>query len=301
MVKIPDGAKRTWETWGHFAHAKALLETLGMWEWTKTVVIGAVVSAFWWIFGFFKGVPPVWLWAASVIIFVVVGFIAAMFFAGQAISQMPTPIKPKEIPANRGKREETTLTLKPSHNVGPYIVLAAIILVGGAYALINWPTQLQYAETKLVFSFMARPPIPEVKQFLGFDVIWIDSGPLDVSNVRYHYKFRMSRQELLTNKEIGDDLDDVKNQVPQRDLFANELSPRSPPSYVTMQDEQYNMADWTSVRDGKSRIYMFAVFKYDVEDKAKVVYICLMYDKDFPAVHECFKHAITEIDTSVGR
>jgi hypothetical protein len=91
MVKFRERAKRSWETWGHVAHAKALLESLGLWEWTRNSFIALIMAGASWVLGSFARVPLPWLWGGSVAVFVVVTLVLAMFFAQRAISKLPRP------------------------------------------------------------------------------------------------------------------------------------------------------------------------------------------------------------------
>lgn len=174
-------------------------------------------------------------------------------------------------------------------SLGISMVIAAFILVGGAWVIFNWPSQLQYDQTKLIFGVIARPPIPDIHQFLGFNVLWNNSGPLEIANYRSNYKFKQIGNSELTDKEIDDEFDDVTSRVPQKDLVSNSVPPGGPGSYLTMEDQRFTPEDWREVIGGKSTIYFFAVFKYDVGDKTKIADICLLYNKDFPAVHNCLE------------
>lgn len=162
-------------------------------------------------------------------------------------------------------------------------------MVGGVLVVFNWPSQVQYDRTRLVFTAMPRPPLPDQHQFLGFNIAWNNPGPLEITNYRESYRF-ISVNEYLSNREIDGEFDDVTSRVPQRDLFSNSVPVGGPGIFITMQDQRFTPEDWRAMLDGKTLIYMFAVFKYDVDDKSKIADICLLYNKDFPSVHNCYRN-----------
>jgi hypothetical protein len=204
---------------------------------------------------------------------------------GLAILERMTPMKKAGISKRANKAE-----IKSSGtSLGICIIIAAIIAVGGAWVIFNWPTQVQYDQTRLVFTAVSRPPMPDIHQFLGFNIGFNNSGPLEITNFRSQFHFK-SVSEELSNKEIDDELSDVTRRVPERELFSNSIPVGGPGDFGTMQDERYTPDDWQQVLKGKLMIYMFAVFKYDVGEKHKISDICLVYNKDFPSVHNCYRN-----------
>jgi hypothetical protein len=179
--------------------------------------------------------------------------------------------------------------------LGISMIIAALIVVGGAWAIFNWPTQLQYDQTRLVFNSLPGPPLPDIHQLLGFNIFFNNSGPLEITDYRLQFKFKSVKEEL-TNKEIDDEFSDISRRLPEKDLFSNSLPVGGSGSYITMQDEKYTPDDWQDVLSGKMMIYMFSTFKYDVGDKTKNSDICLVYNKDYPAVHNCYRNNKTYYD-----
>jgi hypothetical protein len=150
------------------------------------------------------------------------------------------------------------------------MIIAALIVVGGAWAIFNWPPQLQYDQTRLIFNSLFRPPLLEPHQSLGFNIGFNNSGPLEITDYRIQFKFK-STKEGLTNKEIDDEFSDVRSRLPEKDLFSNSLPAGGFGGYITLQDEKYTPDDWRDVLSGKIMIYMFSTFKYDVGAKRRIL------------------------------
>ena len=183
-------------------------------------------------------------------------------------------------PVNKAAQSGSSHWLLPAA-----IIIAAIIVVGGLWALFNWPNQLQYDRTKLIFASASRPPVPERSQYLGFNIAWTNSGPLTISYVRHFYKFKETSDDL-TPKQIEEEFEDITQRLPPKDLFSDELPPGIG-GFSTMEDQRFNGADWNEVLAGRKLIFFFAVFKYDVESQSKIGEICLVYARDYPSVHTC--------------
>jgi hypothetical protein len=190
---------------------------------------------------------------------------------------------------NRQVKNNTAIFL------GTSIIISTIIAVGGAWVIFNWPTQLQYDQTRLVFTTIPLPPLPDIHQSLGYHVFFNNSGPLETSNYRLQYKFK-STKEPLTIKETDDEFDDVSHHMPDKDLFSNSLPVGGGGSYITLSDDKYTLDDWREVLGGRLLIYMFVTFKYEVGGKKKDSDICLFFNKNCPAVHNCYRNNKTYYD-----
>jgi hypothetical protein len=179
--------------------------------------------------------------------------------------------------------------------LGAYLLTSTLVVAGVLYYIHNWPSLLDYNSTRLNFSLDARP-ITVDNKYLGYDVRWRDTGPLNIRNVRYFHHFKSS-SEALTHEEIDSQLDDVERKVPPRGINVEELSPQSAADWITMDDHRFSANDWDDVKHGKIMIYFFSVFKYDVEERAKTVKICFIFGSDFPpAVHTCLHNNETSYD-----
>ena len=107
----------------------------------------------------------------------------------------------------------------------------------------------------------------------------------------------------MTSKEGAPRGINVKGKVPPRGINIEKsflLNLRQIGSPWMIRDFPLT---WDDVKNGKIMIYFFSVFKYDVEERAKTVKICLIFGRDFPpAVHTCLtttKHLMTSNDLAI--
>jgi hypothetical protein len=224
--------------------------------------------------------------------------LGAAWLALATLEKIGTTKKSEPVRSKKGSSPQAR-TKQAQNNtaiiLGASIIIATIIAVGGVWVIFNWPTQLQYDQTRLVFTAVPLPPVPDIHQSLGYHVLFNNSGPLEISNYRLQYRFK-STKEPLTNKEADDEFDDVSHRMPDKDLFSNSLPAGGGGSYITLSDGKYTPDDWREVLGGRLLIYMFVTFKYEVGGKTKYSDICLFFNNNYPAVHNCYRNNKTYYD-----
>jgi hypothetical protein len=219
----------------------------------------------------------------------------------QQVVLQPSPTKStKERSVSRpavqttSKAPERIVTLdhdKKTAGIGQAIIVGAAIIIGviGNTVYQNWTvSRAQFDRTILTLLQIARPPIPEKNQFLGFNVIWLTTGPLSIRGVMHLYNFD-SFSHILSPAEEDTQFVELDKRMPQEEPLLGELPPNKV-AYATFQDERFTPADWQAVLDGKIVIYMFAEFRYLVEGTTKTTELCLFIDKYYPAIHNCLGH-----------
>jgi hypothetical protein len=77
--------------------------------------------------------------------------------------------------------------------------------------------------------------------------------------------------------------------------LLDELRPGAPGEFRTIEDQRFTEADWKNVLNGSLIAYVFAEFRYLVDDTTKDTEVCIFITSDYPSIHKCPGHNRTFI------
>jgi hypothetical protein len=171
------------------------------------------------------------------------------------------------------------------------LLSATIVLCVVLFIVINKPISID--RTQLLISSKPRLLGTNGNDKFGFDLFWKNLGPSDVSNTRWAWQYRHYSQPELPKQAIEWELYRVRKYVPT----TSDLSDVIPPAderYTTIYDD-LTISQWNDVHEGRLNVYLFAVFKYNVNGVVKATEFCLLVRQEAPATHVCHRNGLTYI------
>ena len=166
-----------------------------------------------------------------------------------------------------------------------------MVLCAFLFIAINKPNSID--RTQLSLSSKPRLLGTNGKDKFGFDLFWKNLGPSGISNTRFAWQYRHYPQPELPKQAIEWELDQVRNHVPTTSDFSDVIPPADE-RYTTMYDD-LTISQWNDVHEGRLNVYLFAVFKYNVNGVVKATEFCLLVRQEAPATHVCHRNGLTYI------
>jgi hypothetical protein len=183
-------------------------------------------------------------------------------------------------------------------NIGGFLAIAAAVIIAsvGTTLYNNWTTYKEKLDqTSLVVIPIPHPPIPDHNQSFGVDLHWGDSGPLRVQGIRREHHFEYPKQEM-SRSDIDKQYLQLSAALSQQEVpLLDELRPGAPGEFRTIEDQRFTESDWKNVLNGSLIAYVFAEFRYLVDDTTKDTEVCIFITSDYPSIHKCPGHNRTFI------
>jgi len=243
--------------------------------------------------------------SAAVLILVAIRLTQIIVKRNEMSSNVAPTIKSKSMVAAQKStlRKNTTSHIAASdarqqRNIGGFLAIAAAVIIAsvGTNLYNNWTTYKEKLDqTSLLVIPIPRPPVLDRNQSFGVDVHWGNSGPLTIRGVRRQHHFEYPKQ-IMSTADIDKQYPPLSAALAQQDIpLLDELRPGAPGEWRTLTDERFTATDWKNVMNGSLFVYMFATFRYLVDDTSKDTEVCMIITTDYPQVHKCEQHNQTII------